>query len=106
MEGTQISSSNSYSSDTSNPRTGAQELQVTSLLDFVHSGARLHGSQSRRGEEVGVHECLSDVCDEVVKDEEHKNQCGLLASVMEPRLSPSQALNRIDDVQRVVRSVR
>ena len=36
----------------------------------------------------------SDVCDEVVKDEEHKNQCGLLASVMESRLSPLTALTR------------
>ena len=57
------------------PRTGAQELRVTSLQDFVHSGAGLRGGQSRRGEEVAVQECLSDVCDEVVKDEENKNQC-------------------------------
>ena len=44
---------------------------------------------------VAVQEYLSDVCDEVVKDEQHKNQRGLFASVMESRLSPSPALNRI-----------
>ena len=38
---------------------------------------------------------LSDVCGEDANDEEHKNQRGLLASVMESRLLPSPALNRI-----------
>ena len=32
---------------------------------------------------------MSDVCDEVLKDEEHKNQCGLLGSEMISRLSSS-----------------
>ena len=43
MEGTQIRSAQQTATqvDTSNPRTGAQELRVTSLQDFVHSGARL-----------------------------------------------------------------
>ena len=105
----QISSANSYSSDTSNPRTGAQELPITSLQESVHSGASFSGGQSRRFEEVAVQEFLSDVCDEVVKDEEHKNQCGLLASVTKSRLSPSPVLNRIQGsrhVQRVLRCVR
>ena len=93
-----VSSANSYSSDTSNPRSGAQELQVTSFQDFVHSGARLRGVNPGGARRLPF-----------IKDEEHKNQCALLASVMESRLSPSQALNRIQcsrHVQRVVRSVR
>ena len=58
---------------------------------------------------MAAQEYLSDVCDEVVNDEEHKNQRGLLASVMESRLSPSPAMNRIQcsrHVQRVLRCVR
>ena len=52
---------------------------------------------------------MCDVCDEVVNDEEHKNQRGLLASVMKSRLSPSLVLNRIQcsrHVQGVLRCVR
>ena len=74
------------------------------LQDFVHSGARLRGVQSRRCEKVIVRKYLSDV-----NDEEHKNQRGLLASVMKSRLSPSPVLNRIRGsrhVQRVLRCVR
>ena len=52
------------------------------------------GGQSRRGEKIVVHEYLSDVCGEDANDEEHKNQRGLLASVMEFRLSPSLEQNR------------
>ena len=83
----------------------AQELWVTHFQDFVHSGARLSEVQSRRGEKVIVREYWSDVCDEVVNDEEHQNQCGLLASVMESKT----VLNRIQcsrHVQRVLRCVR
>ena len=75
----------------------------------MHSGARLRGVQSMRGEEAAVHEYLSDVCDEVVNDEEHKNLSGLLASVMKSRMSPSLVLNRIQGsrhVQRVLCCVR
>ena len=38
---------------------------------------------------------MSVVCGEDANGEEHKNQRGLLASVMESRLSPPRALNRI-----------
>ena len=61
------------------------------------------------GEEVAVHEYLSDVRDEVVNDEEHKNQCGLRASVKEPRLSPLPVSSLIQwsrHVQRALRCVR
>ena len=97
MEGTQLRSVPENRS--------AQELWVTHFQDFVHCGARLSEVQSRRGEKVIVRECWSDVCDEVVNDKEHQNQCGLLASVMESRT----VLNRIQcsrHVQRVLRCVR
>ena len=90
-----VNSANSYSSDTSSLRRGAQEFWVTSLRDLVHRGGKLSGGQTRRSDKVAFQEYLSDVCDEVVNDEEHKNQCGLHVSVMESRLSPSPALNRI-----------
>ena len=67
------------------------------------------GGQTRRGGKVAVQEYVSDVFDEVVNDEEQKNQCGLLASVMESRLSPSLASTRIQcsrHVQGVLRCVR
>ena len=77
MEGTQLRSApaNSYSSDTSSLRIGAQELWVSSLRVFVHRGGKLSGGQTRRSEKVAVHEYLSDVCGEDANDEEHKNQC-------------------------------
>ena len=109
MQGTQLRSVQQTATQATSLRTRAQKSCVTSLQDFVHSGARLRGGQSRRGEKVAVQEYLTDVCDEVVNDEEHKNQRGWLASVMESRLSPSQAMNRIQcsrHVQRVLRCVR
>ena len=53
-------------------------------------------------------EDLSDVCGRDANDEQPRNQCGLLASVMESRLSPSPMLNRIQcsrHVQGVLRCV-
>ena len=103
-----VSSADSYSSDTSSVKTRAQEFWVTSHRDLVHRGGPPSGGQTRRGEKVAVQECLSDVCDEVVNDEEHKNQRGLLPAVMESRLSPSPALTRIQcsrHVQGVLRWV-
>ena len=73
-EAAAVSLANSYSSDASNLRTGAQELWVTHFQDFLHSGARLREVQSRRSEKVIVREYWSDVCDEVVNDKEHQNQ--------------------------------
>ena len=104
MEETQLRSAQ----QTATHRTGSQEFWIASLRDLVHRGGKLSGGQTRRGEKVAVHEYFSDVCDEVVNDEEHKNQCGLLASVMESRLSPSPALTRIQcsrHVQGVLRWV-
>ena len=101
MEGTQLRSAQQTgnSSDTSSLRTGAQESWATSLRDLVHKG----------GKKVAVHEYLSDVSGEDANYDEHKNQCGLLASMMKSRLSPSPELNLIQcsrHVQRVLRCVR
>ena len=54
----------------------------------MHRGGKLSGGQTRWDEKVAVHEYLSNVCGEESNGEEHKNQCGLLASVMKSRLSP------------------
>ena len=69
---------------------------------------KVRGDQTGRGEKVVVREYLSDVCGEDANDEQPRNQCGLLASVMESRLSPSPMLNRIQcsrHVQGVLRCV-
>ena len=100
MEETQLRSAQ----HTATHRTAAQEFWIASLRDLVHRGGKLSGGQTRRGEKVAVQEYFS----EVVKNEEHKNQCGLVASVMESRLSPSPALTRIQcsrHVQGVLRWV-
>ena len=83
MEGTQLRSAQQTSSQATRQ---ALELErkssrSQSLRDLVHRGGRLRGSQSRRGEKAAVQEYLSDVCDDVVNGEEHKNQCGFLPSV-------------------------
>ena len=74
----------------------------------MHRGGKLSDGQTRRSQKVAVHEYLSDVCCEDANDEEHKNQCGLLALAIESRLSPSLVLNRIQGsrhVQGVLRCV-
>ena len=71
MEETQLRSAQ----QTATHRTGSQEFWIASLRDLVHRGGKLSGGQTRRGEKVAVQEYFSDVCDEVVNDEEHKNQC-------------------------------
>ena len=89
-----VSSANSYSSDTSSLRTRAQERWVTRLRDFVDTGGKIRGDQTRISGKVVLREYLSDVCGEVGNDEQHKNQYGLLASVTDSSMTPSPALTR------------
>ena len=66
MEGTQLRSVQQTATQATGQASEPELKRAVSqaLQDFVHSGARLRGGQSRRGEKVAVQEYLGDVCGE------------------------------------------
>jgi len=65
----------------------AFEKSCTEVLNSVVKGSS--------GDKDVVRDYWTDVCGDIVNDEEHKNQCEMLGSVMDSGMSPSPALNRL-----------